>query len=67
MVGLASGQTEILQNIGVEHLIALNDGFHLAFIGAALVSAAAVILSLISIKRPPEQSPVKRNPSTTNQ
>jgi predicted MFS family arabinose efflux permease len=29
MVGLASGQTEALQSIGVGHLNALNGGFHL--------------------------------------
>ena len=52
MVGLASGQTEALQSIGVGYVNALNSGFHLAFIGAALVSAVAVIISLVSIKRP---------------
>src|ERR671933_49255 len=50
MVGLASSQTEALQNIGVGDVNALNGGFHVAFIGAALITAAAVIISLISIR-----------------
>jgi EmrB/QacA subfamily drug resistance transporter len=62
MVGLASGQTETLQNIGVGQVNALNGGFQLAFIGAALVSAAAVILSVVSIRRsPPAPSQRKEN------
>jgi hypothetical protein len=56
MVGLASGQTEALQSIGVGHVNALNGGFHLAFIGAALISAAAVVLALVSIRRSPPPS-----------
>jgi sugar phosphate permease len=58
MVDLASGQTELLQSIGVGYVNALNDGFHLAFIGAALISAAVVVLSVVSIRRsppPPQQ------------
>ena len=51
MVGLASGQTEALQSIGVGYVNALNGGFHLAFIGAGLISAAAVVLSMVSIRR----------------
>src|ERR671933_88940 len=50
MVDLASGHTEALQSIGVGHANALNGGFHVAFIGAALITAAAVIISLISIR-----------------
>jgi MFS family permease len=50
MVGLASGQTELLQSIGIGQVNALNGGFHAAFIGAALVSAAAAVLSVVSIR-----------------
>jgi MFS family permease len=57
MVGLASGQTELLRSIGAGQVDSLNGGLHLAFIGAALVSAAAVVLSVVSIRRsqPPSQ------------
>jgi MFS family permease len=51
MVGLASTQTEMLQSIGVAHVPALNGGFHLAFIGAGLIPAVAVVLSIVSIRR----------------
>ena len=56
MVGLASGQTESLQSIGRGQVDALNGGFHLAFIGAAVISAAAVVLSVVSIRRSPPPS-----------
>ncbi len=36
------------------------DGFHLAFIGAALVSAAAAILAAILIKRLPRPSQLQK-------
>jgi sugar phosphate permease len=60
MVGLASGQTETPQSIGVGHVNTLNGGFQQAFIGAALVSAAAVILALASIKRSPALSSLQK-------
>jgi hypothetical protein len=56
MVGLASGQTELLRSIGVGQVHSLNGGFHLAFIGTALISAAAVVLSVVSIRRSPPPS-----------
>ena len=49
-VAIASTHTETLINIGTTNLDAINNGFHLAFIGAALVSALAATISLISIK-----------------
>ena len=64
MVGLASGQTELLQSIGVGHVNALNGGFHLAFVGAALISAAAVVLSVVSIRRSSLSSQIQENFST---
>jgi EmrB/QacA subfamily drug resistance transporter len=51
MVAIASGHTETLQNIGIEQMDALNSGFHLAFIGATVVSIIAAILILVSIKK----------------
>jgi EmrB/QacA subfamily drug resistance transporter len=50
MVSIATMQSEALVNIGIRSLDALNNGFHLAFIGAAFVSAVAAIVSLKSIK-----------------
>ena len=51
MVAISSGHTETLQNIGIEQIAALNRGFHLAFIGATVVSIIAAVLILISIKK----------------
>ncbi len=65
LVGLASSQTETLQSIGVGHVNALNGGFHVAFIGAALVSAAAVILSVMLIRRSAPPSQLQGNASTS--
>jgi hypothetical protein len=51
MVALTSGQTDTFHNSGAAgNISALNSGFHLAFIGAALLSTVATILSLVSIK-----------------
>ena len=49
-VAIASTHTEALINIGTSNLEAINNGFHLAFLGAALVSAIAATISLIYIK-----------------
>lgn len=51
MVAISSGHTETLQNIGIEQIAALNRGFHLAFIGATVVSIIAAVLILVSIKK----------------
>ncbi|HEX7209027.1 MAG TPA: MFS transporter [Nitrososphaeraceae archaeon] len=51
MVAISSGHTETLQNIGIEQIAALNKGFHLAFIGATVVSIIAAVLILVSIKK----------------
>jgi hypothetical protein len=51
MVTLMSGQTDTFHNSGATgNLSALNSGFNLAFIGAALLSTVATIISLVSIK-----------------
>lgn len=49
-VAIASTHTEILTKIGTANLEAINNGFHLAFIGAAIVTAIATTISLIYIK-----------------
>jgi len=55
MVAIASGYTETLQNIGIEQIAALNRGFHLAFIGAMVVSIIAAVLILVSTKETQQQ------------
>jgi EmrB/QacA subfamily drug resistance transporter len=49
-VAIASTHTETLTKIGTENLEAINNGFHLAFIGAAIVTTIATTISLIYIK-----------------
>ena len=49
-VTIASTHTETLTKIGTANLEAINNGFHLAFIGAAIVTAIATTVSLIYIK-----------------
>jgi Na+/melibiose symporter-like transporter len=51
MVAISSGHTETLQNLGIEQIPALNRGFHLAFIGATIVSIIAAVLIIVSIKK----------------
>ena len=54
MVTLMSGQTDTSHNSGAAgNISALNSGFNLAFIGAALLSTVATILSLVSNQGPP--------------
>lgn len=50
MVAWSSGQSEKLIVSGIPHIEALNNGFHLAFIGAAIVSVIATLLVLFLIK-----------------
>jgi EmrB/QacA subfamily drug resistance transporter len=49
-VAIASTHTETLINIGTASLEAINNGFHLAFIGAAIITTIAATISLIYIK-----------------
>jgi hypothetical protein len=44
------------KNNGIPSTDALNNGFHLAFIGAAVVAAVAAIVALIAIKKPNKTS-----------
>ena len=50
MVAWSSGQSEALIDLGIPQIEALNNGFHIAFIGAAIMSAIATILILLLIK-----------------
>jgi EmrB/QacA subfamily drug resistance transporter len=49
-VAIATTHTETLTKIGTANLEAINNGFHLAFIGAAIITAIGVAISLIYIK-----------------
>jgi EmrB/QacA subfamily drug resistance transporter len=49
MVAVSTAHSESLVNIGMNTLEAINNGFHLSFIGAAIISAIAAITSVIFI------------------
>src|ERR687893_929306 len=52
MVVLASAQTLQDENGGINSLEAVNNGFHLAFIIAAIVAGIATIVAVVAIKKP---------------
>jgi EmrB/QacA subfamily drug resistance transporter len=52
MVAIASAQTLSDVNNGIPSIDALNNGFHLAFITAAVVAAISTIVAFVAIKRP---------------
>lgn len=49
MVAVSTSHSESLVNIGMSTLEAINNGFHLSFTGAAIISAIAAITSVIFI------------------
>lgn len=49
MVAVSTAHSESLVNIGMNTLEAINNGFHLSFTGAAIISAIAAITSVIFI------------------
>jgi EmrB/QacA subfamily drug resistance transporter len=49
MVAVSTAHSESLVNIGMNALEAINNGFHLSFTGAAIISAIAAITSVIFI------------------
>jgi EmrB/QacA subfamily drug resistance transporter len=49
MVAVSTAHSESLVNIGMTTLEAINNGFHLSFTGAAIISAIAAITSVIFI------------------
>lgn len=58
---LASGRTESLTGSGVEQVQALNSGFQLAFMGAAVAAGIGSLLALVFLRQPaqaqvPEQT-----------
>src|SRR5918999_295004 len=52
MVATASAQTLSDVNNGIPSMDALNNGFHLAFITAAVVAAISAIVAFVAIKKP---------------
>jgi MFS family permease len=61
MVALASAQTlQDSNNSGIGSIGALNNGFHLAFIGTAVAAAVAATVALIAIRKPNKKYRVKR-------
>ncbi len=50
MVSLSTSHSDLLIDIGTNMIEALNQGFHLAFIGAAIISAIASITAVSFIK-----------------
>ena len=50
MVSVSTTHSELLVEIGTNMLDALNEGFHLAFIGAAIISAIASVTAISFIK-----------------
>ncbi|HZB81096.1 MAG TPA: hypothetical protein VE264_07460 [Nitrososphaera sp.] len=52
MAAIASAQTFLDENSGIGSIEALNNGFHLAFMTAAIVAAIAAILAYVAIKNP---------------
>jgi phosphotransferase system glucose/maltose/N-acetylglucosamine-specific IIC component len=51
-VNLTSAQTLSDGNNGIPTIDALNNGFHLAFITAAVVAAISAIVAVVAIKKP---------------
>src|ERR671910_3506572 len=51
MGAVASSQTLLDENNGIGSIEALNNGFHLAFITAAIVAAIAAIVAVMAIKK----------------
>jgi MFS family permease len=52
MVAIASAQTLSDGNNGIPSIDALNNGFHLAFIAAAVLAAISAIVAFVAIKKP---------------
>jgi EmrB/QacA subfamily drug resistance transporter len=50
VVALATSQTEILENIGLPSIEALNNGFHLAFIAGGIISMIAAIIAIVGLR-----------------
>jgi EmrB/QacA subfamily drug resistance transporter len=56
MVAVAGAKTSSVAAAGAERLVALNDGFSSAFIGAAVIAVGAALLSAVAIRMPGKQA-----------
>ncbi len=56
VVAIASAQTLLEENNGVGSIDALNNGYHLAFIIAAMMAAIAAIVAYVAIRKPNSSS-----------
>jgi MFS family permease len=54
LVAWSTAQSGILVDSGIPHIEALNNGFHLSFIGAAIVAITAITLVIFKIKNKSE-------------
>lgn len=50
MVSISTIHSEYLTSVGINMILGLNEGFHLAFIGAGIISAIAAITGALLIK-----------------
>lgn len=57
MVAWSKAESSILIDFGVPHIQALNNGFHLSFIGATIVAVTAITLIIFRIKNKTEEIP----------
>ena len=66
MVAVSSVYTLQAENSGIAIVEALNSGFHLAFIGAAVVVAAAAVVAFVAVKKAnsPQASSLGTKPSS---
>jgi len=62
MVAVAAAQTAGRIEAGAARVVALNGGFHAAFLGAAVVAAAGALLALVFLRQP--GAPVGAEPAT---
>lgn len=52
LASMAAARTDTLLVGGVEHLVALNSGYHTAFLGGALFAALAAVAGLVFMREP---------------
>lgn len=57
MVAWSTAESSILIDSGVPHIQALNNGFHLSFIGATIMAVTAITLIIFKIKNKTEEIP----------
>jgi hypothetical protein len=60
MVAIASAHILQAENNGIGSIDALNDGFYLAFIGAAIVAAVAADVAFVAVKKSSRSSQKER-------